>query len=376
MRIAVIGAGKSGCISAISAKYLSEIVSKDVEIQIYHDPSINIKNDSIGSCYETVKLLFKFHQGELSFKDLDDNLDVTLKTGILYKDWGKGGFNFHGDDGGTLIHFIPKKFSDYILSNKEFTVIEKNIYDPESEVDADVIIDCRGRDETIKYQNIINPINSSMSACKDTEDIKDWSDHIARPHGWILAIPNKKSIYYEYFYNKKMSSKEDVISDFTEFLGIQPKKYKYVNNYLADGIFVGERTIINGSRYCSLEPLEAMSLQIYQHVTFKGLKHFFGSLTKEEVNKKMFSKMMKWESMLLWCYHSGSIYDTNFWNYAKNLDYRESIKPRFFELLDKVDLDRAKTQTDSDTFNHCNDQGVERMSSNIFLAEWDKAGIW
>tara|TARA_Y100001970_G_C14090965_1_gene780006 strand:+ start:95 stop:1186 length:1092 start_codon:yes stop_codon:yes gene_type:complete len=363
MRIAVIGAGKSGCISAISAKHLSQIVSKDIEIQIYHDPSINIKNNSVGSCYETIKLLFKFHQDNLSFKDLEDDFDATLKTGILYKDWGKGGFNFHGDDGGTLIHFIPKKFSDYILSKKEFTVIEKNIYDPESEVDADVIIDCRGRDESIQYQSIINPINSSMSAYKDTEDIKDWSDHIARPHGWILGIPNKKSIYYEYFYNKKMSSKKDVISDFTEFLGIQPEKYQYINNYFADDIFVGERTIINGSRHYSLEPLESMSLQTYKDVSMKGLKHFFGIMTKKEVNKKIFDRIMKWESTLLWCYHSGSIYNTNFWNYAKNLDYRDIVKDKFINLLDKYVVPEIKGQ------------GVERMSSNIFLDQWNKAGI-
>ena len=131
-----------------------------------------------------------------------------------------------------------------------------------------------------------------MSACKDTEDIKDWSDHIARPHGWILGIPNKKSIYYEYFYNKKMSSKEDVISDFTEFLGIQPEKYQYINNYFADDIFVGERTIINGSRHYSLEPLESMSLRAYKDIAMKGLKYFFGILTKKEANKKVFDNKL------------------------------------------------------------------------------------
>ena len=363
MRIAVIGAGKSGCISALSAKHLSDLLSKPVEIEIYHDPSINIKNYTVGSCYDTVKLLYKFHQGKLSFKDLEDDFDATLKTGILYKDWGKGGFNFHGDDGGTLIHFIPKKFSDYILSKKEFTVIEKNICDPESEIDADVIIDCRGKDETIEYQDIINPIDSSISAYKDVENIEDYSDHIARPYGWILGIPNKKSMYYEYFYNKKMSSKEDVISDFTEFLGIQPEKYQCINNYFTDDIFVGERTVVNGSRLCSLEPLESKSLRNYKDVSMKGLKHFFGIMTKKESNEKIFNRIMKWESTLLWCYHSGSIYDTNFWNYAKNLDYRDIVKDRFVKLLDKCVVSERMGQ------------GVERMSSNIFLDQWNKAGI-
>ena len=363
MRIAVIGAGKSGCISALSAKYLSDLLGIKLEIEIYHDPSIVVNSDSVGVPYATVKLLYNFHQKKFAWRDAETGFDATLKTGILYKDWGKGGFAFHGDDGGTLMHFIPKKFSDYILAKKEFKVIEKNISDAESEIDADVIIDCRGRNENIQYQSIINPTNSSMSASKDFEDCKEWSDHIARPHGWILGIPNKKSMYYEYFYNNEMSKKDDVISDFKDFLGILPQKYKHLNNYFANDVFVGERTIINGSRFCSLEPMESVSLEVYQYIAIKGLKYFFGLIEKEQSNNKIFNRMMKWESMLLWCYDSGSIYDTNFWNYAKNLDYRDIVKDKFLNLVDNCAVSEKMGQ------------GVERMSSNIFLDQWNKAGI-
>ena len=67
--------------------------------------------------------------------------------------------------------------------------------------------------------------------------------------------------------------------------------------------------------------------------------------------------IMNWESTLLWCYHSGSIYDTNFWNYAKNLDYRDIVKDKFVKLLDRCVV--------SERMGH----GVERMPSNIFLNE-------
>ena len=106
-----------------------------------------------------------------------------------------------------------------------------------------------------------------------------------------------------------------------------------------------------------------MSLQTYKDVAMKGLKYFFGILTKKEANKKVFDMIMKWESTILWCYHSGSIYDTNFWNYAKNLDYRDIVKDRFVKLLDKYVVSEKMGQ------------GVERMSSNIFLDQWNKAGI-
>ena len=64
------------------------------------------------------------------------------------------------------MHFIPKKFSDYILGLKFFKVIEKHIVDPESEVDADIIIDCRGRDESIKYERLIPVL---VNAIKELE---------------------------------------------------------------------------------------------------------------------------------------------------------------------------------------------------------------
>tara|TARA_Y100001973_G_C5143602_1_gene304216 strand:+ start:87 stop:1175 length:1089 start_codon:yes stop_codon:yes gene_type:complete len=362
MKIAIIGAGKSGCISAIVAKFLSDAVEKNFEIEIYHDPSIPVNEGSVGVTYPIVKLLYKFHQNKLSFKDTENYFDATLKTGVLYQNWGKGGYYFHGDDGGSLMHFIPKKFSDYILGLKFFKVIEKHIVDPESEVDSDIIIDCRGRDESIKYERLINPITSSMSACKEGEDFDEMSNHIARPHGWILGIPNKKTIYYEYFYNN-MSSKEDVISDFTEHLGISPNKYNSIDNYFTDNIFVGERTIINGSRFFSLEPLESIAFEVNQRIAISGIKYFIGLYTKDIANKKIHDHLMKVESILLWCYHSGSIYETDFWNYAKNLEFRDTIKDRFLELVDKCSLSKT------------GGNGVERMSSNIFLDELNKSGI-
>ena len=43
------------------------------------------------------------------------------------------------------IHFVPKKLSEVVLNSGYFDVQEKILLNPENEIDANVIFDCRGR---------------------------------------------------------------------------------------------------------------------------------------------------------------------------------------------------------------------------------------
>ena len=68
------------------------------------------------------------------------------------------------------IHFVPQKLSQLVLNSEKFNSINKEIIDPEKEIDADVIFDCRGRHNRKKeeYDKLINPLNSVL-LCK-----KNW----------------------------------------------------------------------------------------------------------------------------------------------------------------------------------------------------------
>jgi tryptophan halogenase len=223
------------------------------------------------------------------------------------------------------IHFIPYKLTKAILEFKDFTIIEKNINEPEKEIDADLIFDCRGNYKRNKneYEQLISPINTVLlSHKKEKEENLIYTKTIATPNGWTFIIPNKDSTSYGYLYNNKITSEKDATSDFIKRFDIEKVENKLIfDNYIAKNIFKNERTILQGNRYCFLEPLEANSLDIALNICSEGLKVLFKDQTKTEMETKMRKRIKEVETFLLWHYQFGSKYDTKFWEYAKSLPF-------------------------------------------------------
>ena len=127
IKIAIVGAGNAGCITAL---HYHKYLNVDHEIEIYHSPKqhpiervgqgINWYNNPIGA---------------------------TNKSGILYENWGKKNDKIfhHFNLSDMSMHFVPQKLSQVVLDSGYFNPIEKEIKNPEEEIDADVIFDCRGR---------------------------------------------------------------------------------------------------------------------------------------------------------------------------------------------------------------------------------------
>ena len=116
------------------------------------------------------------------------------------------------------IHFVPKKLSEVVLNSGYFDVQEKIISNPENEIDANVIFDCRGRhNRNLKnYDKLIDPLNTVLLSKKFERDVNlIYTRCIATPNGWTFVIPNQDSVSYGYLYNKNITSKEDAIEDFT-----------------------------------------------------------------------------------------------------------------------------------------------------------------
>ena len=193
----------------------------------------------------------------------------------MYEGWGKKKdkifHNFPLNDMG--IHYVPQKLSKVVLESEYFNVIEKIITDPEKEIDADVIFDCRGRHNRDKsnYDKLINPLNSVLLYdTKEPNHSLHYTNCVATPNGWTFVIPNKDSVSYGYLYNNIITSKEDATEDFLDRFELSEIDGELTfENYMAKNIFVGKRTILNGNMCGFLEPLEATSLSFYQHIVGK-----------------------------------------------------------------------------------------------------------
>ena len=167
MKIAIIGAGNAGCITALHyQKYLSEQSNK-FEIEIYHSPHYYpIEKVGQGTTLSVPELIADV----LDINWYNNPIGATFKSGILYEGWGRKNKKifhpFQWNDMG--IHFVPKKLSEVVCNSGFFKVKDQIIKNPEEEIDADVIFDCRGRHNRDKnnYDTLTNPLNSVLLSKK------------------------------------------------------------------------------------------------------------------------------------------------------------------------------------------------------------------
>ena len=322
-RIAIIGAGNAGCINALELK---NNFPTQCEITIYHSPKKHpIEKVGQGTLPNITQLI----QNILDVDWYNNYIDATIKTGILYEGWGKKQDKmFHPFPmAQTAVHFVPEKLSNLTLESSLFNVEEKTIYDPEQEIDSDIIFDCRGRHNRDKnnYDTLVSPINSVLLGKR----LKLESDHdliytraVATPNGWTFIIPNKDTISYGYLYNNNVTTKHDASEDFIKRFDVhRVDDHITFDNYAAKNMFVGDRTILQGNAYGFIEPLEATTVNFYRELCLQASNTIFYGKNPREINHDIRGKIQGIEAFLLWHYQFGSKHDTPFWEYAKNLPF-------------------------------------------------------
>ena len=320
-KVSIIGAGNAGCITAMH--YYLYAKDEIDTITIHYDPNTPIERTGQGTSTTVASLINNFFH--LDF--LDQNLiKSTRKEGIMYENWGKKHEKiFHSfPQFLPAIHYVPNLFSQAVLNSGVFEVVEKNIEDPEKEIDSDFIFDCRGRNNREKdlYDQLVNPLNSVILSRKE-EVYPDllYTRTVATPNGWTFVIPNIDSTSYGYLYNNQITTKEEATADFIERFNVVPDGHLTFENYLAKSCFYGERTILNGNRLSFLEPLEATSTGFYENVAMTVFGHIARGVDKELCNEQIRKEMMEIQNFVLWHYQFGSKFDTPFWEYAKSLPF-------------------------------------------------------
>jgi len=326
-KISIVGAGNAACITALQLHLEGQVKRDNIsEIEICYDPDVSIEQVGQGTLPSITKLI-SHALGVTYYKD-ENITKSTIKSGILYENWGKKTpKNFHPFlMSCPASHYVPHLLSKAVLESGLFKVVEKNIGDPEEEIDSDFIFDCRGgknRDRKL-YKKIINPLNSVLLYNKKGRDSDLlYTRTVATPNGWTFVIPNIDSVSYGYLYNDTITSKEDARKDFLDRFDLPEVDNELTfDNYVAKSMFTGERTILNGNKFCFIEPLEATSTSFYQLVTSVAWNHMFSEgpgTSKKESNHFVHREVEKIQNFIMWHYHTGSKYNTPFWKYAKKL---------------------------------------------------------
>ena len=325
-KIAIVGAGNAGCITALHYYFHGRDI---FDISIYHNPEEHpIEKVGQGTFPSVSKLISQ----TLNIDWHTNPIDATFKTGIMYEGWGKKQdkifhpFGLHR----MATHYVPQKLSKTVLESGFFEVIRENITDPEKQIDADIIFDCRGRNDRDKsnYDLLASPLNSVLLYKKEGRD-QDllYTRTVATPNGWTFVVPNIDSVSYGYLYNNTITSLDEATNDFLERFELPGIDDQFTfQNYIAKNVFVGDRTILNGNRCGFLEPLEATASVFYESVCRYVWDGLFNIKTVEQSNDKIRSVMKRIENYILWHYQTGSKYDTPFWDYAKSLPFNPDEK--------------------------------------------------
>ena len=331
MKIAIIGAGNAGCVTALHYNYF---LGNSCEIDIYHSLDTH-PIERVGQ--GTLTSITELFSDTLKINWYNNPIGATIKTGVLYENWGvKNDKIFHDFNmSDTAIHFVPQKLSQLVLNSEKFNSINKEIIDPEKEIDADVIFDCRGRHNRKKeeYDKLINPLNSVL-LCKKIgkDDDLIYTKCVATPNGWTFVIPNSDSVSYGYLYNNNITSKSNATEDFLSRFNLDEVDGEMVfENYMAKDFYNGSRTIYQGNMYGFIEPMEATSLVIYRNLCRQSWDGIFKLNNWESCNENMRRLMIEIQNVILWHYQYGSKFDTPFWEYAKSLPFNPD--DRFYEML-------------------------------------------
>ena len=340
-KIAVVGSGNAGSITALHYGYYGNEIC---DIDLYYDPNIPIERVGQGTVVPIAKLLAE----SLSMDWSNNPIKATFKTGARFENWGKLNHDFYHkfNFNSMSCHYVPSLLSKAVIESGLVNPIEKNIENPEEEIDADYIFDCRGKSRNNferDYDNLINPLNAVVLAQKEDRDPNlTHTRCVATPNGWTFVIPNHDSVSYGYLYNNTITTKEEAEKDFIERFDVEPNGGLNFNNYVAKNVWAGERTILNGNRFSFIEPLEATSTPVYQNVAKYAWNHIFDGAPKSRVNDELQLIVRRVQTFLLWHYQFGSKFDSPFWEYAKSLEFNpddefkirleQSINSSYFEL--------------------------------------------
>jgi hypothetical protein len=146
---------------------------------------------------------------------------------------------------------------------------------------------------------------------------------IARPYGWVFGIPLKNRCSIGYLYNENISSLEDVKEDIKVILteyNLVPNFQNHIlfNNYYRKNNF-SNRVVYNGNASFFLEPLEATSTSFADSIIRYSFELWQNNMPVEVAENQYLETISGTESMISMHYSAGSIFENDFWKYAKNL---------------------------------------------------------
>lgn len=350
MNIAVIGAGTVGVLSV--CHFLG--YERDVHVTCIHNPKKNILGIGESSTVNMPKLLWETINFNIEFDGQD--LQYTFKTGVKFENWRKHDFVSHIIPPSYAFHFDNFKLAEVIFNKvkevypkrfKELTIDIDSIEQKSEEViinnkyNFDYIVDCRGfpKDYTnYKFENL--PINHAIVHAVDKPGDWNFTYHKAHENGWMFGIPLKNRQGWGYLYNDEITTKKEAVDNFNEITG-KSINYENIREYsfkpFRANKFIDGRILLNGNSALFYEPIDAISGAFYDCLNRFFYDYIFKNKFNENtVNNQIHILADRYLNFISFIYSGGSIYDTEFWNFAKDICSKNLNNNVWFETIDTI----------------------------------------
>jgi tryptophan halogenase len=320
MKIAILGKGTAGSLAFNHFRHHT-----DLEIDCIFDS--NIKEQSVGEGSTLILPKLLDETLDLKYKDLH-LIDGHYKKGIDYINWGNKNFFHHFPLQTISLHFNAVKLQNLLYEKNinKVNFIDKNIKNY-NDVDADFIIDCRGKPKDYKDYNKGKyiPVNAAYVVhCDWDEPLYDYTLCIARPYGWVFGIPLANRISFGYLYNENINTLKEiekdleiVINSYNQIPNGKVNNLKF-NNYYKK-INYDNKLFFNGNASFFLEPMEATSISTIDLINRNIYDVIYKNINYDQANKKYINWFKQTQEIITMHYYANEKYDTPFWKYAKDL---------------------------------------------------------
>jgi len=324
MKIAILGAGSAGILT--TGCILKDFKNRGIDCEVTHIYDSNKPILGVGES-TTSEVTFAIGQAfDFIFATEAKELNSTTKYGTQYIDWREKEIIFPFQSGYHAIHFDARDFAEMGLKRLQkmysnYRRVDANV-EYKDLTEYDYVIDCRGRPTNFSdYEECNLVLNSALVYDDPTPSDFGFTKHVAHKYGWMFVIPLQHRTSHGFLYNNEFCTRkeaEDELIRITEASDDDRSNFRtfdlkpYYCKKTIDG-----KILKSGNRAVFFEPMSANSLYMTVKNAEIHSQYIRGEITQDKANELCILNYRAVEDLINLIYHGGSIYENEFWDWAK-----------------------------------------------------------
>ena len=325
MKIAILGAGSAGILT--TGCILKDFKNRGVVCEVTHIYDSNKPILGVGES-TTSEVTFAIGQAfDFIFATENKELNSTTKYGTHYIDWRDKDIIFPFQSGYHAIHFDARDFAKMGL--ERLAKMYPNYWCKDANVEYedldeyDYVIDCRGRPEDFTDYKECDLILNSALVYDDPEPSDfGFTRHVAHKYGWMFVIPLQHRTSHGFLYNDVFCSREQAEEELIRITSAKLCDRECFKTFSLKPYYckktIDGRILKNGNRAVFFEPMSANSLYMTVKNAQIHSQYIRGEITQNEANELCILNYRAVEDLINLIYHGGSIYENEFWEWAKD----------------------------------------------------------